>query len=87
MQLINGIASAHLSQSVIICRIWLGVCSRQRDVLPADLHRLVLFYFTCDVHLFLYPQVITQQTAFCKEQVVNDLIGLVDDVARDDNCQ
>ena len=84
VQLVNGIAATHLGQSVILTSF--VVCSLcQRDRVPADLDRLVFLNLSSNVHLFLYPQVITQQTAFLKEQVMDDLIGLIDDIARNDN--
>ena len=86
VQLINGIATAHLGESVILRGFLLGGCLCQWDVFPADLDRLVFLYLTCDVHLLLYVQLIRQHT-LGKEQVVNNLIGVIDDIAHDDNCQ
>ena len=78
VQLINGVAAAHLGESVILIGFLLGGCLRQRNVIPADFDRLVFLYLARDVHLFLYVQLIRQHT-LGKEQVVNNLIGVIDD--------
>ena len=86
VQLINGIATAHLGQSVILRGFLLGECLCQWDVIPADFDRLVFLYLACDVHLFLYVQLIRQH-ALGKEQIVDNLIGVIDDIARNNDCQ
>ena len=58
VQLINGIAAAHLGPSVILRGFLLGGCFCQWDIIPTDLDRLVILYLACDVHLFLYVQLI-----------------------------